>query len=111
MWLKEHKDQFEQEIFGPPLLNCNITPHALDAVESLIGSNMHAFTCQNRNDYRKFSDAVLGRDGRGGIGVKDVTIREYSGTNAPTVHDQRAPYDPQMVCSKWITYWCLLMSL
>lgn len=94
-WIKEHRSLFEKEVYGPPILNCEIkSRNAVDALESLIGSHMFAFTCQTRNDYNLISQRALGK---GGLNVRDVTVREYSGTRAPTLAHQRFEHDPNTV--------------
>ncbi|RPB14744.1 P-loop containing nucleoside triphosphate hydrolase protein [Morchella conica CCBAS932] len=85
-YYKSHKDEFEAEIFGPPVLTCSIKdPKYADVVETLIGINdKKSFVCQTRADYLKFVNACFGK----GMGLADVTIRDYSTSRAPTLAHQ-----------------------
>ncbi|KAL7621545.1 Structural maintenance of chromosomes protein 5 [Parahypoxylon ruwenzoriense] len=57
-WLREHQDEFEQEVFGPPMLTCSVTDRRyLDQIQSLLGfEDFVCFTAQNRNDHKKLSN-------------------------------------------------------
>ncbi|XDG07611.1 hypothetical protein ABKA04_007226 [Annulohypoxylon sp. FPYF3050] len=56
-WLQAHKDEFEKEVFGPPMLNCSVTEKRLsDQIQSLLAiDDFFCFTCQTRNDHTKLS--------------------------------------------------------
>ncbi|KAI1092795.1 P-loop containing nucleoside triphosphate hydrolase protein [Rostrohypoxylon terebratum] len=56
-WLQAHQNEFEKEVFGPPMLNCSVTEKGLsDQIQSLLGSDdFFCFTCQTRNDHKKLS--------------------------------------------------------
>ncbi|KAM7208898.1 SMC5-like protein [Naviculisporaceae sp. PSN 640] len=57
-WLQANQDQFEKEVFGPPMLNCSIKdPRYSDLVQSLLSSgDFLCFTTQTRADHKKLSD-------------------------------------------------------
>ncbi|KAI2467840.1 P-loop containing nucleoside triphosphate hydrolase protein [Annulohypoxylon bovei var. microspora] len=56
-WLQEHQDDFEKEVFGPPMLTCSVTDKRFsDQVQSLLAfDDFFCFTCQTRNDHKKLS--------------------------------------------------------
>lgn len=56
-WLQEHQDEFEKEVFGPPMLNCSITDQRYsDQIQSLLAQeDFLCFTCQTPNDHKKLS--------------------------------------------------------
>ncbi|KAI1819698.1 P-loop containing nucleoside triphosphate hydrolase protein [Xylaria intraflava] len=57
-WLQENQDQFEQKVFGPPMLTCSITDTKYsDQVQSLLSQeDFICFICQTRNDHQKLSN-------------------------------------------------------
>ncbi|PWW78494.1 P-loop containing nucleoside triphosphate hydrolase protein [Tuber magnatum] len=83
-WIKTHRDKFEQEILGPPVLTCNVTdPRYADVVESQLGKNDKlALVAQNKDDYRKLLDVCFG-PGPESLKLRDVTIRENSNVPIP----------------------------
>lgn len=105
-YYKSHKDEFEAEIFGPPVLTCSIKdPKYADVVETLIGINdKKSFVCQTRADYLKFVNACFGK----GMGLADVTIRDYSTSRAPTLaHQPGGPIKAEEVILYSNCYvWC-----
>ncbi|KAI1141139.1 P-loop containing nucleoside triphosphate hydrolase protein [Hypoxylon sp. FL0543] len=56
-WLQEHRDEFEKEVFGPPMLTCSVKDQRYsDQIQSLLGpDDFLCFTCQTRNDHKKLS--------------------------------------------------------
>ncbi|KAI0850849.1 P-loop containing nucleoside triphosphate hydrolase protein [Daldinia vernicosa] len=70
-WLRENQNEFEKEVFGPPMLNCSITnPQYSDQIQSLISrDDFFCFTCQTRNDHKKLSAQFFNK-----LGIS-VTIR------------------------------------
>lgn len=85
-YYKSHKDEFEAEVLGPPILTCSIKdPNYADAVESLMGAyDKKALVCQTKADYRRLLNACFDK----GMGLADVTIREYSASRAPKLAQQ-----------------------
>ncbi|KAG4431752.1 hypothetical protein IFR05_012767 [Cadophora sp. M221] len=75
-WLQDNRDQFREEVYGPPLVTCSLKdPRYANAVEALLGKNdFLAFTTQNLDDMKKLSDQFVGV-----MGLSDVTIRSTSG--------------------------------
>ncbi|KAM5379648.1 hypothetical protein ACJZ2D_003842 [Fusarium nematophilum] len=59
-WIQEHQGEFEQEVFGPPMISCSIKDERYsDQVQSLLqGDDFTCFTAQTKNDYRKLTDQL-----------------------------------------------------
>ncbi|KAI0397707.1 P-loop containing nucleoside triphosphate hydrolase protein [Xylariaceae sp. FL0594] len=57
-WLQENQDQFEKEVFGPPMLTCSITDQKYsDVVQSLLSpDDFTCFICQTAKDHKKLSN-------------------------------------------------------
>lgn len=91
-YYKNHRGDFEQEVFGPPILTCSVKePKYADAVESLLNpTDKKALVCQTKNDYRTLVNACFGNANKGirGMELADVTIKEYSSTRSPTLSQQ-----------------------
>lgn len=70
-WLQGHLDEFEKEVFGPPMLTCSLRDERYsDLVQAMLMQNdFFCFTCQTRNDHRKLSDQFYKKMGL------SVTIR------------------------------------
>jgi hypothetical protein len=64
-WLQENQDQFDKEIFGPPMLSCSITDKRYsDQVQSLLNQDdFVCFVCQTPKDHKKLSNEFYGRMG------------------------------------------------
>ncbi|KAI9841244.1 MAG: Structural maintenance of chromosomes protein 5 [Sclerophora amabilis] len=88
-WIRNHQDQFEHPVFGPPVIECSIKDSKyVDSIESLFQRNdFTCFTVQSRNDFKKLSDQLYKT-----LRLADITIRtstvpldEYQ----PPVSEQR----------------------
>ena len=59
-WIQEHKDIFEKEVFGPPLVSCSMKDDRYgDQVQSLL--QLDDYTCitaQTKNDYKKLTQQL-----------------------------------------------------
>lgn len=53
-WIQEHRDKFQGDIFGPPLLECSVKdPRHASAVESMVNqSELVAFTVTTQADFK-----------------------------------------------------------
>ncbi|KAK3363537.1 SMC5-like protein [Lasiosphaeria hispida] len=62
-WLKENQNQFEKEVFGPPMLSCSVSDRRFSQlVQSQLGHNdFLCFTAQTKNDHKKLSDQFYNR--------------------------------------------------
>ncbi|KAI5297453.1 Structural maintenance of chromosomes protein 5 [Ascosphaera atra] len=58
-WVKENQDKFQNQVFGPPLVECSVRDlQYADIVESVMGRNdFQAFTTQSRDDFRTLQRA------------------------------------------------------
>ncbi|PBP26956.1 structural maintenance of chromosomes 5 smc5 [Diplocarpon rosae] len=72
-WVQEHRDEFQAEIYGPPLITCSLKdPRYANAVEATLKrTDFLTFVTQNSSDSKKLSNQ-LGK-------FKDITIREADG--------------------------------
>lgn len=71
-WVQEHLEQFDQEVYGPPLISCSVKdPRYTAAIESMLMANdFLTFTVQNDNDLKKLSDQLYGK-----MQLTDISIR------------------------------------
>ncbi|KAI5846095.1 P-loop containing nucleoside triphosphate hydrolase protein [Tricharina praecox] len=98
-WYLDNKDMFEKEIFPPPILSCYAKNPEQDAdvIENLIGGVSTAFVCQTRADYLKFSLETLGSQDYVGLGLAQITIKDYSGSAVPRLEGHRRALSPEML--------------
>ena len=91
-WIQEHQGEFEQQVFGPPMVECSVKdPAYVDCIESLFQkSDFLAFTVQNSRDFKKLSNQLQGRL-PGQYKLNDVTIRNMPGG----LDNFRPPVDEQ----------------
>lgn len=70
-WLKDNQDDFEKEVFGPPMLTCSVKDKRYtDLVQSMLqASDFLCFTAQTKEDHKKLSNQFYGKMGL------SVTIR------------------------------------
>ncbi|KAH6888056.1 P-loop containing nucleoside triphosphate hydrolase protein [Thelonectria olida] len=59
-WVSNNQDEFEKEVFGPPLISCSVKNEQYsDQVQSLLqGDDFTCFTAQTKNDYKKLTDQL-----------------------------------------------------
>ncbi|KAK7528232.1 uncharacterized protein IWZ02DRAFT_438299 [Phyllosticta citriasiana] len=71
-WIQQNQDQFNSEVYGPPLVTCSVKdPAFTDAVESLFQKgDFGAFTCTDKQDFRRLSEKMAE------MRLRDVHIRE-----------------------------------
>ena len=57
-WLQEHRDDFEKEIFGPPMISCSVKDNRYsDLIQSMLqNDDFLCFTAQSKADHRKLSE-------------------------------------------------------
>lgn len=57
-WIEANQDQFEKEVFGPPMVSCSIKDERYsDQIQALLqNDDFFCFTAQTRNDFKKLSD-------------------------------------------------------
>lgn len=56
-WIQQHQGEFEQEVFGPPMISCSIKDERYsDQVQALLrDDDFTCFTAQNIKDHKKLS--------------------------------------------------------
>lgn len=75
-WVQVNRDQFREEVYGPPLVTCSLKdPRYANAVEALLSRNdFLAFTAQNLDDLKTLSDQFTGT-----MRLADITLRTTTG--------------------------------
>ncbi|TAQ88168.1 hypothetical protein B7494_g3479 [Chlorociboria aeruginascens] len=60
-WVQENQDQFEKEVYGPPMITCSIKdPRYIDVIESLFQTNNFlTITAQTKADFNKLNHQLL----------------------------------------------------
>lgn len=58
VWLQEHKDEFEKEVFGPAFLTCSIKDKRYSHLvqSGLNKDDLFCFVAQNKSDHRKLTN-------------------------------------------------------
>ena len=71
-WIQENQDEFEQEVYGPPLISCSVKdPRYTDIIESIMSkSDFMAITAQTKSDFDKLSNHLYGT-----MKLADITLR------------------------------------
>lgn len=89
-WLQENQDQFEKEVFGPPMLTCSITDkNYSDHVQSLLNQDdFICFICQTPSDHKKLSNQFYGQMG---IAVPIRTCANEFASFRPMIPKDRLP--------------------
>lgn len=88
--IQKRMSEFQQPVFGPPVLNCEVTDmRYAAAIEGLCGNALIAITTQTFEDYRKVVALCFGNKSTNdrGLGLADVVIQNYSRSPAPTLAD------------------------
>ncbi|KAL6410408.1 Structural maintenance of chromosomes protein 5 [Ilyonectria robusta] len=59
-WVQENQDQFEKQVFGPPMISCSIKDERYsDQVQALLQvDDFTCFTAQTKSDYKKLTDQL-----------------------------------------------------
>lgn len=73
-WLQEHQNDFEKDVFGPPILTCSVKDKRFaDQVQSVLQrDDFLCFTAQNKNDYQKLTDQFYKKMGLA-VSVRTIT--------------------------------------
>jgi len=88
-WIKDHVDDFEKEVFAPPVVSCSIKdPQYVDHVESLFQRNdWISFTTQTDKDYQTLSKALFSQELKlGDVAIKRVGDKSLSAFARPPAH-------------------------
>lgn len=75
-WLQDHQDEFEKEVFGPPLLTCSVKDDRFsDHIQAMLQKrDMVCFTAQTKADQAKLSQQFIREMGL------SVSLRTFSGS-------------------------------
>lgn len=75
-WLQEHKDEFEKEVFGPPLLTCSVKDDRFsDHIQAMLQKrDLVCFTAQTKADQAKLSNQFIREMGL------SVSLRTFTGS-------------------------------
>ncbi|SPO00005.1 related to structural maintenance of chromosome protein (SMC) [Cephalotrichum gorgonifer] len=86
-WLQNHKDEFEKEVFGPPLLTCSVKDARFaDHVQVMLQrKDVVCFTAQTKADQAKLSQQFIREMGL------SVSLRTFNGS----LDEFRPPVRPQ----------------
>lgn len=85
-WIKDHRGDFEKEVFGPPVVSCAIKdPQYVDHIESLFQRNdWISFTTQTDKDYTTLSRGLFSeRMKLADVAIKRVGDRPLSSFARP----------------------------
>ena len=92
-WLQENQNEFEAEVFGPPMVSCSIKdPRYLDQIESLLQlSLVLSFTVQTNNDFKLLSNIAAERLKLSEVNIKTIrtSLDQY---RAPMSTDEMKRY-------------------
>jgi hypothetical protein len=81
-WVQEHQDEFEKEVYGPPLITCSIKDQRYtNVIESFLQNDDYmTITVQTDNDMRKLNNQILGE-----MSLAFVPLRKFDGRGYPNV--------------------------
>lgn len=88
-WVKQHQDEFEKQVFGPPIVECSVKDlRYVDQIETLFQrGQLLTITCQTKNDFKKLSNILHER-----LHLAEINMQHMSGTLAdfppPVERDQ-----------------------
>ncbi|QPG97396.1 hypothetical protein C2857_006254 [Epichloe festucae Fl1] len=59
-WIQEHREDFEKEVFGPPMVSCSVKDERYsDQIQAMLQiDDFLCFTAQTKNDYKKLTDQL-----------------------------------------------------
>lgn len=73
-WLQDHRNDFEKEVFGPPMLICSVKDkrYSNHVQSSLQRDDFLCFTAQTKNDHRKLTDQFYNKQ-KLAVAVRTIT--------------------------------------
>ncbi|KAL9012780.1 MAG: hypothetical protein Q9173_002471 [Seirophora scorigena] len=76
-WIKQHQDEFEQHVYGPPIVECSITDlRYVDQIETLFQrGQMLTITCQTKNDFKKLGNILHDQ-----LHLAEINMQHMNGT-------------------------------
>ncbi len=74
-WVKNNQNQFEKQVFGPPIVECSVTdPRYVDMIETLFQKNAFcSFTVQTNADFKKLQNQAHDHMNLSEINIKVMT--------------------------------------
>lgn len=89
-WIEANRDQFEKDVYGPPLIECSVKdPRYVDAMESLFQRGDYMIiTAQTTGDFKKLSDQLYGVARLADITLKTITRDLAQARNSPVSNQQ-----------------------
>lgn len=89
-WIIQNQDQFEKEVFGPPMLTCTVKDEKYsDLVQSVLQlDDFFCFTAQTREDHRKLSNQLYKEMG---LSATIRTCQNSFGSFQPPLSRERLP--------------------
>ena len=99
-WIKQHQDEFEKQVFGPPVVECSVTDlKYVDQIETLFQRNhLLTITCQTKNDFKKLGDIVHDH-----LKFSEVNMQHMEGT----LEDFRSPISREDLGQYGLEGWAL----
>ena len=87
-WLQNNQNQFEKEVFGPPMLTCSITDQKYsNQVQALLSQDdFVCFICQTPGDHKKLSNQFYGQMGIA-VSIRTCTT-DFSSFRSPLSREQ-----------------------
>ncbi|KAL8989899.1 MAG: hypothetical protein Q9177_001322 [Variospora cf. flavescens] len=76
-WIKQHQDEFEQQVYGPPIVECSVTDlRYVDQIETLFQrGQLLTITCQTKNDFKKLGNILHDQ-----MHLAEINMQHMSGT-------------------------------
>lgn len=73
--MKDHQQEFERPVFGPPIVECSVTdPQYVDMIEGVFSRNsLLSFTVQTKADFKKLQNQAHDK-----LQLSEINIREMS---------------------------------
>ncbi|KAL8949981.1 MAG: hypothetical protein Q9222_003959, partial [Ikaeria aurantiellina] len=99
-WIKQHQDDFEKPVFGPPIVECSVTDlDHVDQIETLLQrTQLLTITCQTKNDFKKLSNILHDR-----LHLAEINMQHMDGT----LNDFPAPIEREQLGRYGLSGWAL----
>ncbi|ODV89934.1 hypothetical protein CANCADRAFT_1669 [Tortispora caseinolytica NRRL Y-17796] len=82
-WLNNNTDEFQGNVFAPPLISASWDNNRARIISSLVNqATMVSFVCENQSDFEKFSELVLDQQGYN-VNLKCVSNGSLSDIKTP----------------------------
>ncbi|KAM0271108.1 hypothetical protein ACHAQH_009214 [Verticillium albo-atrum] len=93
-WLRDNGEDFEQEVFGPPMLCCNVKDKRYsDHIQAMLQlDDFMCFTAQTVSDHKKLSDQLYGKLGLS-VSIRTCRSSFSSFNRLPTEEARRMGFD------------------